>query len=797
LLEFISFEFENDLFYRKKTTAPLDTGGITLVKGYNYDASEDGNTTSNGSGKSRIFHVLEGFLYGKNPRGNFKKTVLSTFRGTLKFRIKDDIWQFTYTPNKSVDAWSVLKNDLPHKVSHKPSDVLELLQQTVGLSRDDFNHFVSINQSSMDILIKGQPKAKKEYLESFFKIDTFYIDKFSFYNTKWKSIKDEIEIIKNDRIRLESILNAKKELAGEKWICLQIENCDEALSFIKENIRGATLEQTDLQKQIDSWTQYHLLFTELQSLDVAELKKEQDILVRTKVELEQKLKNKSILDTFLKTKFHPHQNKKPRRSTEKPKDQKPDQTLITEKEVTLSQMREKLRLKKLITPLVKEIEETSAKTLKTLEELDLIKTSSFKERSDLVDHYKILSKGGSICPTCHQPLTHILDGQTPEEKMAEIDKRVKEIIKNEKECLYQISLHAKLSKLEEQRKVLDDEFSRYPVYGVKLSEVEADVAAFKTLVSSWDKYIKEEELETKWITTYDLLVAEAKALGYPDILNENSQEELSRLAPRLNEVVLELKKFDRFDELTEVVLRQPSFADLEIKKKEITSDLSLLFSRVEALNEFKGVLRTQLSSLASLDAQAKGLEGKVERQGETESECKILELLNTFYSPNGFKVYELKRRCQKLIERANIWSLLFFQEKYTWLLSEDPEGIDFLIKPTHSPETEAYPISSLSSGEFNRAVRVLLFSQLELIPPNKDTNLLILDEIEGHLDEAGLTAFVEVVLPKLREIFPRKTIVVISHESSLQNAGVIDRMWLVERRNRKSTLSLCKGKQYG
>jgi DNA repair exonuclease SbcCD ATPase subunit len=96
----------------------------------------------------------------------------------------------------------------------------------------------------------------------------------------------------------------------------------------------------------------------------------------------------------------------------------------------------------------------------------------------------------------------------------------------------------------------------------------------------------------------------------------------------------------------------------------------------------------------------------------------------------------------------------------------------------------------MSSGEFNRASRVLLFSQLELIPPNKRTNLLILDEIEGHLDEAGMTAFCEIVLPKLKETFPDKTIVVISHLGSLAQAGVLDHIWLAERRDRKTTLTV-------
>ena len=788
MLEFLSFEFEKDLFYREKTVVPLDIGGITLLKGHNYDASIDGKSTSNASGKSRLMQIMEGFIYGKNPRGNFKKTVLSNFTGTLKFKVKNDTWSFSYTPGKSINAWTILKNDLPMKVSHQPSDCLEKLQATIGFTRKEFNNFISINQTSMDILIKGQPRLRKEYLENFFNIDTFYADKYSIYNTKWKSIKDEIEDIKNDRIRLDALLKSKDELPGEKWIELQLESCDEALSIIKEAITETNLKQSSLQKEIDAWNQYHSLFTEIQGLDIKQIKDEQESLIKSKIELEQKLENRKLLDTFLKLKFHPHQNKKPKRTIEKPEGERPDQNVIIEKEVSLNQMKEKLRLKKEITPLKKEIEDLASQIVKTPEELDLLKADLYKQKSDKEEHYKLLKKGGSFCPTCKQSLGHILDGMKPEEKMAAIELDIKEIVKKEKEIQAQLSIHNKVAKLDQERKILQVQFDRFPTYGVKISNVEVEVADLKVLDKKWNVFLKEEELETRWSSTYELLLSEAKNLGYPDILNENVQSELNKIIPQLTILANQIKMFDRFENLTEIVLNQSSLTEIEDEKKTVTEDLAVLLSRVESLNEFKGVLRTQLSSLTNLKVQIGDLEIKVAKQETKESECKILELLNSFYSPTGFKIYELKKRCLKLIERANIWSNLSFQEKYEWSLSEDPEGIDFLIRPINDPSTEAYSISLLSSGEYNRASRVLLISLLELTPPNKDTNLLILDEIEGHLDSAGTTAFVEMVLPKLREIFPHKTIIVISHQSSLQNAG-IDHLWLVERKDRKSKLT--------
>ena len=285
-------------------------------------------------------------------------------------------------------------------------------------------------------------------------------------------------------------------------------------------------------------------------------------------------------------------------------------------------------------------------------------------------------------------------------------------------------------------------------------------------------------------------MVEANNLGFPDALKEDHSEELKQIADRLPTLVEEIKQFDRFDELTETVITLPQLQIIEEQEKEQREDLATLMGRVEALNEFKGSLRTQLTSLVTLKAQAQALEAKVAGTEEVESECKILELMNDFYSPSGFKVYELKKRCQKLIDRSNHWSKMFFQEPYQWSLSEDLDDLDFFIQPINDPTTEPYPIACLSAGEYNRAARVLLFSQLELIPPNKKTNLLFLDEIEGHLDEMGMVAFTEVVLPKLKETFPDRTIVVISHQSSIQTSECLDHLWLAERKDRKTKLTV-------
>lgn len=791
MIEFLDFELKGDRFYEAKTLVPFTNTGLTLLRGKNFDASADGSA-SNGTGKTRLLELFVGFITGKSPRGNFKKVVTNDFQGTLTFKTKTDTWSFSYTPSLSVDAWVVHKNGQKIKVSHKPSDCQEMLQKKIGFSREDFNYFVFINQRSLDVLIKGKPSEKKAYLEGFFNIDTFYSNTFDKYKTEFLLKKDKLQELKNDRIKLDTINEARRDLHGSEWLRLQIENCDESLLLLKTQISQINDSQSELKKNIDVWNQYHALFTKLQGLDANRLKLELATLNKAKHDLDLKIKSRQQLVTLVKLKLNPHESRKPTSSLSQPVFDKPDTTLITTKGIALNQMQDKMRLKKQITPLTKELEELRGQLqgVATAASIDTRKAELYKERMDNEEHLNLLLKGGDVCLTCKQPLTFILEGKTVDERKALLASRIKAIKEEEKDCVYQAALIIKADKLNQQILTLQEQFARYPNFGVKLSDAELELKELKDTLSSWEAYEKEQDTILKWQSTYDLLLLEAKNLGYPEILEEDFSTELQTINERLPTLTDDLKQFDRFDALTEAVISLIPLTSLEEQEKEGREDLTILFSRIDALNEIKGGLRSQLENLISLNAQAKVLEEKVAGQEEAESECKILEMMTSFYSPTGFKVYELKKRSQKLIDRSNYWSKLFFQEPYHWSLSEDLDDLDFFIQPTNDASTEPYPIALLSAGEYNRAARVLLFSQLELIPPNKKTNLLILDEIEGHLDDAGITAFTEVVLPKLKETFPDKSIVVISHQTSLQKSGHIDHLWLAERKDRKTKLSV-------
>jgi hypothetical protein len=78
MFTFESFSFSGDKFYHENTEVPLSLPGLTLLKGINFDGDPDartdkniaGHAASNGTGKTRLMQILEGFIFGRNPRGH-------------------------------------------------------------------------------------------------------------------------------------------------------------------------------------------------------------------------------------------------------------------------------------------------------------------------------------------------------------------------------------------------------------------------------------------------------------------------------------------------------------------------------------------------------------------------------------------------------------------------------------------------------------------------------------------------------------------------------------------------------
>ena len=792
MIRFKYFSFHNDMFYQEPTVVPCEHYGLTLFKGKNCDGmpTEKSLSTSNGTGKTRLVQILEGFIFGKNPRGNFKRIILPGFMGELCFVDHfNDEWIFKYDLKDNL--WTILKNGLPFEMSHKPSDRQEKLQSLLGLTQKDWGYFVHINQRSMAVLMAGKPAERRAYLEGFFNIDTFYELKFAEYKKQLESLNAEIDILKSIRLRLNEAEAQVALLPDGSWLLNQISFTDSILELLRQRAAKALVAQNHVNQRIRDWEEYHRLFPEIQGLNLESLKAEQSSLIKEQAILEQKMQNQIKLKKFLVSKLTPHAEKR-FETLKDPECLKPDRVLMTEKEIAITRMREKLKLKKKINELVKLRD--AIEIPEGFDDIEKMKAGLLAEKMVLNKYFGILKQGKDICPTCDQPLKHILGESSLGAKKQEISERLSGIEIEEAKIRQAAKCIAENAKLSAEIELFTVQFASFPNFGVKLADAEAEIVILREQIEIWNKYESSIKANSEWQKTWDLLEAEAAHMGYPHALGEDHTQALPGIEERLDELAKDIRKAESFSDLAEHVSQYEEYDGLVGKRDNLESQIKQFSMSIEELNLAKGEWKTQAASIAALNAAIKTFKDQIVEQEAAESEYRVLEALNAFYSPKGFKLYELKKRCLALVERANYWSKFFFQEPYEWSMSDDLDNLDLLVCPTRHKDTQPYSVGLLSAGEGNRASRVLLFSLLELIPPNKRSNLLFLDEIEGFLDEAGMIAFTDIVLPKLKDTFSDRSVVLISHHPSLLTSSVIDHLWVATKKNRKTTLSVLPNK---
>lgn len=793
MIEFEYFKFSGDRFYVQHTSMPLNAPGITLLRGINYDAQQssgDALDNSNGVGKSRAIQLLEAFIFGSSARGHFKRMVLPSFEGTLAFRdLKTGHhWEFSYTVEPS--RWTILQNGTQIKISHKASDCQAYLQKILGLTAEDWSYFMCFTARSLDVLIKGQPRFKRKYLEEFFNIDAFYEHRHGIYVEKKKELEEELALIRTDRARIFDLQSALESLSGAGWLKIQIEACDAVLPLLKRQRSGLVSIIREATDRISDWNQYQELFVALHGIEESIYQKEQQDLMQERALCKIKINNALRLKGFLSQKLIPHQNREPKLTCTKPQEDCPSSSVLMEKASTVQKMRDKVRLKKQLTGLEIEIEDFDVPE-DSLESLEQRKDALVQKQNEYKEHISLVEKGGAFCPLCKQSLAFILS-DIPKDKKIEVLKNrlahVTELIIKGNQAIKAWGAYRDLT---QKQGVLVDEFTKFPVFGTKLSLAEADLVAGKQLVAEWQAYQNEIDAHTAWKAKLDVFLAEAASLGYPEDTETLIYEaRIEGIDARLVDVNKVLKEIERFCAVSAKVIEYPPLQEIESTQLQAQEQDRVLGSHVDDLNVLKGSFKEKQDLVISYKSQIEAAKQRLSRQDDVEKEYRKVGFLADFYSSTGFKLYELKQRCKALIDRANHWSRFFFQEEYEWSLAEDLENLDLLVQPRkHKSEVEPYSVADLSAGEYNRAARVLLFSQLELIPPKKRTNLLFLDEVEAHLDKAGMRAFVEDVLPKLKENFPEKNIVIISHAASL-GSSCIDHMWLAERKDRKTKLSL-------
>lgn len=795
MIELQGFRFGGDLFYQEEAYVPFRKG-ITLLRGFNHDAGPTDNN-SNGAGKTRIPQLLSAFIFNDSDRGNLKRMVLPHFRGALEFANTATKEKWLWQADVAENEWEISRDGQPFVHHHKFSECQGMLARCIGggspvigegdekrkFTRKEWSNFVHINRHSISVLLQGTPDLRRKFLESFFNIDDFYKEKLEEYKALKAAQEKAIELLEQDRARYGQVLDSLSKLEARQYLENQIEFAKECIAFLSSEFRKTSSRSIMLRAHIAAWDEYYDLSLRVEGMpSLAFLKERLQALhselavVREKIRVHRTAKEKAEA-------LARYDNLVPPAA---PSSEEPTSDGMLALELALMNLRAKDALRE------------KYRTLKgQIPVVDGDRAELAERRAKLLDaqadnrRHQALVREGKNCTHCGQSIDFILQGAEPEERRRALAEEASSLAASVAD------IDATLRKLDLRdsvQKQIDEvliEGKSLPTYDHTAAQVADMIATAKKSNQEWEAYrLQKTHFDAKE-RARDVLRAELAALEWdPSVKSHDLAAKEVALQSDISLIQQEATERQRHEDLLGKVVQMRPQTELKQDLADTVDEETSIGERLTALNEQHGEWRAQLALATDLNKTREELETRLADGQSLYDEYRVLQALVKFFSPAGFKMYELRKRCELIIERANYWSPTFFSEQHEWSLPADVSSLEFLVQPVKHRKTKPFPAGELSAGEENRAERVLLFSQLDLAPRERSLNVLFLDEIEGHLDPAGRVVFCEIVVPKLREAFPDRAIVLISHEESLRDSPYVDHLWLAERKDRKTTLKV-------
>jgi len=228
-----------------------------------------------------------------------------------------------------------------------------------------------------------------------------------------------------------------------------------------------------------------------------------------------------------------------------------------------------------------------------------------------------------------------------------------------------------------------------------------------------------------------------------------------------------LEKSTRFEYLTrsvrEMGIKTTNVDELKVMKKtalkelrELQKKLAYVRKRRAALIERRGMMSKLLENQAVLKKRLRKLREQLKEALFIERRFRVLTDIYKAYGPKGLKYKHIRKLANILTRRLNYYASFLFSTKIQFSVSPKENAIEFMYEKQGGRKGD---IRTMSSGEKRRLTLALIPSLMGIIPKNKRTNMLILDEVDSNVDAIG-RALMDKFIPKLKKMF--ETIFVVS-----------------------------------
>lgn len=731
---------------------PLRDQGLVQVKGVNHDRGGG----SNGSGKTTLFDLLSTALCGSGGKSVTKNGYLPLTGGgnmamNLRFRTRTGEYESNYYRKHKVEGTRVelWENGVDITPQTDIDDVQRLVLKKSGLTEKEWFGSVYLTQTHAHALVGGTPKERKDYLATHFGLDA--IDACVRVNTKWIA---GIQLPDEDALRelLKTCEDALSVIPEASVLDEQLRALRDRAAAVNKVLVNAGIEiagherargvENERRERIRRLAEVGYTLSDANPSAIDALRARLDKHNSATVGMSTRAKTQAQLDSLpAVTMDADTANAEARRL----------QTHVAMLTETLRKLGERARLEAEAGRILAPDAEPAA--LKSQMQSLQAEISMFSAKYQVfsAEIQKLVTLAGK-CPMC-------MRGITDEERDGLINQR-KDYLKQYDDILPGMKLkytelEAGLRAVEAKSRVLAA-LSGLPEGDVASVTAESASASARiqelTAAASvaMRRAVLEGQLHGVHVNEADILTAEevATITAQVPVLRDAYEFVVRHSDVRFSEEALALATAARDDAARESAAVNEAIAEASAKARE----------------------RTQLL------AQQADINDKLKRHSHEKQRKRVLETLQVVLKDTRAKSL---RECTEMLRSALPMYVeqLFPGDGVGVELAEDDDSIDFFLKDSNIQ----IPMKLLSGGEAKRVGLAILFAFAKL--GAKSANILIADEPYKDLDPRGRQCTYEL----LRDLgIP--SIFVTSHDQDQTHAGMYDRVFTMERRNRVSRL---------
>ena len=209
--------------------------------------------------------------------------------------------------------------------------------------------------------------------------------------------------------------------------------------------------------------------------------------------------------------------------------------------------------------------------------------------------------------------------------------------------------------------------------------------------------------------------------------------------------------------------------ELETTLSKTRKSLSVVSTKIDTYTNAQRALALHVEDLESTNSLILKLRPAVDSK-------RLLEVLLKAYGAKGLRTILANEICGLIETNMNHYRGLVFAEPFVFSVRASEQGLSIIVDRGNGKVSD---VRSLSGAESNFFRMLFVLSVLPLLPSDRRTNFLILDEPTSHADEVSRDIFKERFLPAIQQIVPH-TFIITPHESDFIEGS---KEWLVKKQD--------------